>query len=85
MQQIVRKGIVNISQQIVPHYFQPLVHLEHVKVAFHIHPISVSLVFFVGNEVTLFGNIFYGQNQFIKAFIDNIMNTGKCDLVHNVN
>lgn len=53
LQQTVRKGMVNISQQIAPHYFQPHVHREHVKVAFHIHPFSMSLVFFVGNEVTL--------------------------------
>ena len=39
--------MVNISQQIVPHYFQPFVHLEHVKVAFHIHPISMSLWYFL--------------------------------------
>ena len=58
--------MVNISQQIVPHYFQPLVHLEHVKVAFHIHPISVSLVFFVGNEVTLLVISFMGKTNSLK-------------------
>ena len=47
LQQIVRKGMVNISQQIVPHYFQPFMHLEHVKVAFHIRPICVSLWYFL--------------------------------------
>ena len=68
-------------------------HREHVKVAHHkllgrilLLPFTACLHGILGwGWWTAFGHASYGQNQFIKASIDNIKNMGKCDQVHNVN